>query len=272
MWSPWLRDGFLVMPVLKPLAQLQPNGLASVHRGRGRRVDHRQRKERRDPSCCHAYTQVSPVRWNCTTRRTYRNLRFAKDITVGNFGSVLTYTFTSWTTASATQPPHLPLTTNQRARVGPTWMTNEPQNPHRTSRRHRSIMKTKTWIAATFFGACFGVALVVACSDDSPGDADAAVCDCPAAEAPLAGRIVSVRAQGNITANGGGAASAQCAVGGTILGGSCEQMSLDAQVVLLAARIDRTTPTAPVFVCEWWNSGSTAGLAFAEAICLMPAP
>ena len=132
-------------------------------------------------------------------------------------------------------------------------------------------MKTKTWIATTFVGVCLGVGLVVACSDDSPGDADAAVCDCPAAEAPLAGRIVSVRAQGNILANGTGLAGAQCALGGTILGGACEQMNLDVQVVLLEARIDRTTPTSPGFVWRWQNNGSTAGLGFAEAICLMPA-
>ena len=38
-------------------------------------------------------------------------------------------------------------------------------------------------------GVGVGIALVLSCGDDSPGDADAAVCDCPAAEAPLAGRV-----------------------------------------------------------------------------------
>jgi hypothetical protein len=121
---------FLVMPVLKPLAQLQPNGsppYTEVATSGSITVSGKNEETR---SGCHAYTQVSQVRWNCTTRRTYRNLRFVKDITVGGFGNVLTSAFTSWTTASATKPPHLPGTTdNQRSRFGPTWITSEPQNP-----------------------------------------------------------------------------------------------------------------------------------------------
>lgn len=132
-------------------------------------------------------------------------------------------------------------------------------------------MKKSNWVAATIVGAVLGAGLVIACSDDSPGDADAAVCDCPAAEPPLAGRIVPVRVQGTIQANGGGGASAQCPSGATILGGSCEQMTLSSQVLLLEARISRTTPTAPVYVCEWMNNGATTPVVFAEAVCLMPA-
>ncbi len=45
---------------------------------------------------------------------------------------------------------------------------------------------TKTWLAALAASFLAGAVFVVACSDDSPGDADAATCSC---EPPLAGRI-----------------------------------------------------------------------------------
>ncbi len=45
-------------------------------------------------------------------------------------------------------------------------------------------------LATCTVGVIAGVALVLACGDDSPSDADAsAVCDCPEAEPPLPGRI-----------------------------------------------------------------------------------
>lgn len=132
-------------------------------------------------------------------------------------------------------------------------------------------MKTRTWIVASLFGVVLGAGLVIACSDDSPGDADAAVCDCPAAEPPLAGRIVAVKTQGEIAANSGGAVGAQCAPGATILGGGCSMMTPDNRVVLREARIDRTVPAQPTYVCEWASPGAPANTGFAEAICLMPA-
>lgn len=131
-------------------------------------------------------------------------------------------------------------------------------------------MKTSSWIAASLAGFVLGAILVIACSDDSPDDADAAVCDCPSAEPPLAGRITSVRNQTTISGASTGIAGAGCPIGATILGGGCEQMAVDAGVVLLEARIDRTT-NQPTYVCTYSSTVAGNHVVFAEAICLMPA-
>lgn len=132
-------------------------------------------------------------------------------------------------------------------------------------------MKKLNSLALLAVGVVGGVALVVACSDDSPIDADAAVCDCPVAEPPLAGRIVSVRASGAITAGSAGGAAAACPAGATILGGACEVETPDARILLREARINRSGN--PQYVCLWNAEGATvANSGTAEAICLTPAP
>jgi hypothetical protein len=130
-------------------------------------------------------------------------------------------------------------------------------------------MKPAPWILASLTGLVFGAGLVVACSDDSPGDADAAVCDCPAAEPPLQGRIMSVTGQSLIPAGGVGGQGAICPPGATILGGSCRLMNLDYQVVLVEAGIDRSAATA--YTCRWSSTSATDTNVTVEAICLVPA-
>lgn len=122
-------------------------------------------------------------------------------------------------------------------------------------------------------GLALGAVLIVACSDDSPQDADAAVCDCPASEPPLDGRIVSVRGGVNqITAGGGGIGLANCPLGATILGGSCEVTNDDANVLLSESRFIRTGGSSQQFVCKWSALNATvANTGTAEAICLVPA-
>lgn len=134
-------------------------------------------------------------------------------------------------------------------------------------------MKTTNWIAAASFGAIVGVAMVVACSDDSPGDADAAACECPAAEPPLAGRIVSVRSAPNpINPGSGGGQIASCPTGATLLGGACELTTDDPRVLLTSSRILRSGG-AEGYVCNWSALEATvANTCTAEAICLIPAP
>lgn len=131
-------------------------------------------------------------------------------------------------------------------------------------------MKKMNSLALLAVGVVVGVALVVACSDDSPTDADAAVCDCPAAEPPLAGRIVSVRASEAIAPGGAGGAGVACPAGSTILGGACEIQTPDAKILLRESRINRTG--TPQYVCLWNSEGATvANTGTAEAICLTPA-
>lgn len=123
-------------------------------------------------------------------------------------------------------------------------------------------------------GLIAGVVLVVACGDDTtPADAaDAATCDCPAAEPPLAGRITAVRSDGTVLANGAGGAVARCPAGAIALGGACEALVQDVNVVLLSSRFDRTTPSTPGYRCDWGSIGSTQDrVVTAEVTCLMPA-
>lgn len=114
-----------------------------------------------------------------------------------------------------------------------------------------------------------GVVAVVACSDDSPGDADAATCDCPAAEPPLAGRIVSVTGQRSIPANGGDFAEAVCPLGSTILGGGC-RMTETGALTLVEAGIDRAGAQSE-YLCRFRSADAQSRMVTAEAICLVPA-
>lgn len=132
-------------------------------------------------------------------------------------------------------------------------------------------MRTTTLIASSLASAAFAVTLVVACSDDSPTDADAAVCDCPAAEPPLQGRVVSVVVPASIPANGGGGAGAGCPSGATLLGGGCRNLSDDVRVLLYDAGPNRIVPTQPGYDCYWISTSPSVVMAQAEAICLMPA-
>lgn len=132
-------------------------------------------------------------------------------------------------------------------------------------------MNTRSWLAALAAGAIIGVVAVVACSDDAPGNADAATCDCPAAEPPLPGRIVSRTATGNIAPGSVGAASVQCPAGGVILGGGCSLLNADSRTVLQESKVLRSGGGAAGFVCTWYSGAAAADTGTAEAICLMPA-
>ena len=130
-------------------------------------------------------------------------------------------------------------------------------------------MKNLSAVLILSVGVVMGAALVVACSDDSPTDADAAVCDCPAAEPPLAGRIVHVRLTEVLTAGGGGIAGANCPAGSIIIGGACEVQAPDAKILLMESRFvgDRQLG------CRWSTEAATVdNMGTAVAICLIPAP
>jgi len=82
-----------------------------------------------------------------------------------------------------------------------------------------NIVKSCGLVAA---GLVAGVMLVISCSDDSPGTADAASCDCPPAEPPVAERIEIVTATQTIPANSNGGQSTGCPVGAALLSGGCD--------------------------------------------------
>lgn len=127
-------------------------------------------------------------------------------------------------------------------------------------------MKPTSWIATTAVGAVFGAALVIACSDDSPPAADAAVCDCPAAEPPLAGRIVTVTNPVTVLANSGGGQSVGCPSGGTLLGGGCTRTSGAELIVAQSGPV----PAGGGWSCVWRNNIANDAMAIVHAICLVP--
>ena len=119
-----------------------------------------------------------------------------------------------------------------------------------------------------------GVALIVACADDSPGDVDAAdapvSCDCPAAEPPLAGRITRVRSDNPLSPGGSGVSAAFCPIGAVALGGACEIQILDANVVLMSTSFTVGDPHG--YRCDWETVGATMPYTgTAEVVCLLPA-
>lgn len=132
-------------------------------------------------------------------------------------------------------------------------------------------MKKTPWLVTLMAGLVAGAALVVACSDDSPGDADAAVCDCPAAEPPLAGRIIFSRGSNPIAAASTAIASADCPIGAVVLGGACEVMDADANVLVMESRFTRIGG-GEGYQCRWSALNATAAnTGTAEVICLVPA-
>lgn len=131
-------------------------------------------------------------------------------------------------------------------------------------------MSTRSWLTGMFIGVAFGVITVIACSDDAPGDADAAVCDCPAAEPPLSGRIMARTASVALPANTGGGGEAVCNQGETILGGGCRLMSPDGRITLSESGILRQAGLAG-FRCAFSSASPIANTGLVEAICLVPA-
>jgi hypothetical protein len=134
------------------------------------------------------------------------------------------------------------------------------------------MMKT---LASVLAGALGATAFVVACSDDSPTTADAAVCDCPASEPPLAGRIMRVRGDDvSLAPDGLRVAAAQCPAGAILLNGWCDEVQESGTRPTIAVTSVGASSVRPN---EWscvYKSYSTAGpntIVHAEAVCLMPA-
>ncbi len=128
-----------------------------------------------------------------------------------------------------------------------------------------------------FCGSILGVGLVVACSDDSPGDVDAAACDCPDAEAPLAGRLVRVSSAAlTVAPNSQNGTFASCPTNATLVSGGCYIDDDQTGRQLYATAFGPTGPGQQSLLgwrCDYIN-GSAAGTAVihAEAVCLNPAP
>lgn len=129
-------------------------------------------------------------------------------------------------------------------------------------------MSPHTFVATVVSSALCGALLVLACSDDSPGDADAAACDCPAAEPPVPARIRWVTQDANVAPMSTGVAAASCPAGAKLLGGGCSGSASDGFQIL------RTEPREAGNIqgmsCTWRSTQAVAEMATATAICLVP--
>lgn len=135
-------------------------------------------------------------------------------------------------------------------------------------------MKMTTSILLILTGIVAGVTFVVSCSDDSPGTADAATCDCPAAEPPLAGRIVVVEATRTLAASEVASLQAVCPTGAQLLSGSCTHAATAPQSDPdIRLKESGFYPNSPNFwSCTYQNSATQTREFRVQAICLKPTP
>ena len=118
-------------------------------------------------------------------------------------------------------------------------------------------------------GIAVGGACLVSCSDDSPGQADAA-CGCPAAEPPLTGRIQRVTDTSTMQANGDAVVTALCPDGALIIGGGCAT-SPEGSVYDVVLRFSHQDDTGRGWICLFHNNQATAVDIRSSVYCLVPA-
>jgi hypothetical protein len=124
-------------------------------------------------------------------------------------------------------------------------------------------------IVLVIAGVAAGIALTLACSD-SPHGADAATCECPAAELPLAGRIVNVESPATLAPNSDGGAGALCPDGAIRLTGSCTAGGSVPNIVLQQSGYD--IPADQNWTCNWHNNLGISVAVKAVVTCLKPTP
>jgi hypothetical protein len=132
-------------------------------------------------------------------------------------------------------------------------------------------MRVPPSVLSLVTGMFAGVLLVLSCSDDSPGDADAATCDCPAAEPPLAGRIMIIDQTQTIAANGRGGQGAACPQGTLRLTGSCTTADVNPNrdVTLEQSGFYRSNDLTG-WNCDFKNNEATPVTIKVSIVCLVP--
>jgi hypothetical protein len=132
----------------------------------------------------------------------------------------------------------------------------------------RSIGHARVAAVRAVAVAAFAASLA-ACSNDAPGGVDANACTCPAAEPPLAERIVRLPSSSEIEPMGIGVAGRSCPTGAIVLGGSCRLRSPLRGIYLLDSGV---SDGAPGWVCIWESNSGLPATGLAEVICLLPPP
>ena len=131
-------------------------------------------------------------------------------------------------------------------------------------------------------GATAGIAFVLACGDnlhlsadaaiDTPKTADAApVCDCPAAEPPLAGRFVVFSQLQVIAGNDTSLQSVACPVGTQLISGSCTTDFINPIRDVTLQQSGFYGPPSG-WNCFFRNNEATPVTIRVSVICLKPTP
>jgi hypothetical protein len=119
-------------------------------------------------------------------------------------------------------------------------------------------------------GLFAGAVLVLSCSDDSPGNVDAATCDCSAAEPLLAERIMVVNQTRIVAANSRGGQSAACPQGALRLEGSCTTADLNPGYDVTLERSGFYDNDLRGWGCHFRNNEAVPVTIKASVVCLMP--
>lgn len=119
-------------------------------------------------------------------------------------------------------------------------------------------------------GTAFGIGMVLSCGENSPQHSDAATCDCPASEAPIAGRATTI--EGDLVSIGPGAqglAAIACDPGMQFLSGSCTAAihPVFDDITLQQAGFDKATSA---WFCVFKNNKAVAVQVKASVLCLKP--
>jgi hypothetical protein len=131
-------------------------------------------------------------------------------------------------------------------------------------------MRLSSKLVILIAGMLAGVTFVLSCGDDSPSHADAAMCDCPAAEPPIADRIMVVNNTSVVAANSRGGESAACPAGAVMLSGSCTTETINP---LRDVTLEQSGFYANEngWHCEFKNNENTPVTIKVSARCLIPA-
>jgi hypothetical protein len=131
-------------------------------------------------------------------------------------------------------------------------------------------MKIINSIALLSIGAAFGIGMVLSCGDSSPHRTDAATCDCPASEAPIAGRVVVIEGTPRVIQAGqDGAAGTGCMPGMQFLSGSCQPADPTTlrNITLIQFGFDKVTLN---WLCVFKNNEVAPVTVNASVLCLKP--
>jgi hypothetical protein len=136
-------------------------------------------------------------------------------------------------------------------------------------------MITAQTVPSFVVGVLAGLCLVIACGDDggAPIDAadaaDAAACDCPAAEPPLPGRFEVRERPVVIEPNATTFTGEGCELGELLVGGGCVVPDFPTELALVASGVNMG---GTGWQCTWHSTSPVAIDGLAQAFCLVPAP